>query len=78
MESPMTRLRMPVLAVSVVALTAMQDAATGDWTLVSRYPSGKVETVSRLSRQSCGALKARIELDPDSSEDGARIECVQP
>lgn len=46
----MTRPRMPVLAASVVALTAMQDAPTGDWTLVSRYPSGKVETVSHLSR----------------------------
>jgi hypothetical protein len=69
---------MPVLAASVVALTAMQDAPISDWTLVSRYPSGKVETVSHLSRQFCGMLKEQIELDPDSPKDGARIECVQP
>ena len=72
----MNRFRMPALAASVIALTAMQDAPTGDWILVTRYPSGKVETVSHLSRQFCSALKQQVELDPHPSTDGAHIECV--
>ncbi len=72
----MKRFRMPVLAASVFALTAMQDAPTGDWTLVAHYPSGKVETVSHLLRQVCSALKEQVELDPHPSTDGAQIECV--
>ena len=72
----MNRFRMSALAASVIALTAMQKAPTDDWTLVTRYPSGKVETVSHLSRQFCSALKDRIERDPHPSINGAQIECV--
>lgn len=77
MELPMNRFRMSVLAVAVLALTAVQEAPTGDWTLVARYPSGKVGTVRRLPRQFCSALEDQAKLDPDPSQDGAQIECVQ-
>lgn len=73
----MNHFRMPALAVAVLALTAAQEAPSGDWTLVARYPSGKVETVSHLSRQFCSALEDQVRLDPDPSQNGAQIECVQ-